>query len=183
MMLSSLIGSSGPTFFINTGARNNAAKIDESKPHQKRGIIIGLVGTRFHATGQMDHPICGLRRNKQDASAQDPRLTKIFRDFFDPDKASEGVKVYDTGYFQQTFDQTVYKGRIRISVETALLEADSRAAAEGVNAQLFLAGLGLGVWRELPQQLVWYFEEVAACIERLDLRHINVLNCRRTTCS
>ncbi|CAK1361479.1 hypothetical protein CB0940_03148 [Cercospora beticola] len=175
MMLSSLIGSSGPTFFINTGARNNAAKIDESKLHQKRGIIVGLVGNRFHATGQIDHPICGLGHNKKSAYAQDPRLTKIFRDFFDPDSTPEGVKMYDAGYFQQTFDKSVYKGRIRISIETALLEADSRAAAEEVKAHLFLAGLGLGVWRELPQQLQWYFEEVAACLKRLDPKHVNVL--------
>ncbi|PPJ55061.1 hypothetical protein CBER1_01543 [Cercospora berteroae] len=175
MMLSSLIGSSGPTFFINTGARNNAATIDESMPHQKRGIVVGLVGTRFHATGQIDHPICGLGHNKKSADAQDPRLTKIFRDFFDPDSTSEGVKVYDAGCFQQTIDKSVYKGRIRISMETALLEADRRAAAEGGKAHLFLAGLGLGVWRELPQQLPWYFEEVAACLERWDLKHVNVL--------
>lgn len=175
MMLSSLIGSSGPTFFINTGARNNAAKIDEAKLHQKRGIIVGLVGTRFHAKAQMDNPICGLIHNQKSAYAQDPRLTKIFRDFFDPESTSEGVKVYDAGHFQQTFDKSVYKGRIRISIETALLEADSRAAADGVKAHLFLAGLGLGVWRESAQQLQWYFEEVAACIKRLDLQHVNVL--------
>jgi hypothetical protein len=33
MMLSSLVGVSGPTFFINSSGRSNMGKIDPSKPH------------------------------------------------------------------------------------------------------------------------------------------------------
>jgi hypothetical protein len=40
MMLSSLLGTSGPTFFINTGDRKNVSRKDSKGTFQERGIII-----------------------------------------------------------------------------------------------------------------------------------------------
>ncbi|KAI5367599.1 hypothetical protein Slin14017_G026350 [Septoria linicola] len=83
---------------------------------------------------------------------------------FYPEHSPAGIKEYEhrtmKGVVWKSFDKDIYKGRIRVTIETALLAADDRAAFEGTKAHLFLAGLGLGV---------------ADCVERLDLRHINVL--------
>ena len=54
----------------------------------------------------------------------------------------------------------MYKARMRISIETLLLEADSRAQEEvsGRKAYVHLNGLRLGVWLYLlrgPDQLVY----------------------------
>ncbi|KAK4541625.1 hypothetical protein LTR36_007769 [Oleoguttula mirabilis] len=170
MMLSSLLGTSGPTFFINTGHRTNSAKIDAKTLHQDRGIIVGLVGARFAQPGHMD-AACILPPIKTHKSGyffrkQDAGLTKLFQEFFGgrPDGSE--------------FNVPVYKGRMRISIETLLLEADDRAAQAGTTAYVQLVGLGLGVWRHSPveeEQKVWYVEELTACLSRLDLRHVSTL--------
>ena len=47
IMLSSLLGVSGPSFFINTGDRYNRARPAPEGSCESRGIIVGLVGARF----------------------------------------------------------------------------------------------------------------------------------------
>lgn len=159
MMLASLLGTSGPSFFINSGKRENLAKIEPKVPHQERGIIVGLVGARFAQPGHMDAAII-LPPIKTDPKRfprkQDPGVTKLFQEFFGgrPDGSP--------------FNVPVYKGRMRISIETLLLEADDRAAQVGTTAYVQLVGLGLGVWRHEPveeEQKVWYVEEVGCLSE------------------
>ncbi|KAK5121654.1 hypothetical protein LTR85_004826 [Meristemomyces frigidus] len=170
MMLSSLLGTSGPTFFINTGHRKNCAKINPKAPHQDRGIFVGLVGARFAQLGHMDAacilPPIKTHKNTYFFSKQDPGLTKLFQDFFGG--RSDGSE----------FNLSIYKGRMRISIETLLLEADDRAAQAGTTAYVQLVGLGLGVWRHEEveeEQKVWYVEEGAACLSRLNLKHVTTL--------
>ncbi|KAF7186643.1 hypothetical protein HII31_12052 [Pseudocercospora fuligena] len=170
MMLASMLGTSGPTHFINAGHRNNRALIDSSIPHQDRGITIGLVGARFAAPGQMDHIICGLAQHWHGERLQDPGLTKIFREVFDPD--------YDEETFEEgKLNEKIYKSRIQLTIETALLEADDRAAAEGTTAHVFLPGLGLGVWRVSDIQIKWYFQALFDSLAWLDLKHVTSLEC------
>ncbi|EME87101.1 uncharacterized protein MYCFIDRAFT_172767 [Pseudocercospora fijiensis CIRAD86] len=170
MMLASMLGTSGPTHFINAGQRDSRAEIDPTVPHQDRGIIVGLVGARFDARGQMDHIICGLAQHWHGERLQDPELTKIFRKFFDPDYDEETFKEGD-------LNEKIYKGRIQLTIETALLEADDRAAAEGTTAHMFLPGLGLGVWRVSKIQIKWYFEALLDSLTWLDLKHVTTLEC------
>lgn len=42
-MLGSLLGVSGPSYFINDGARNNSGIVAAPGTFESRGIIIGLV--------------------------------------------------------------------------------------------------------------------------------------------
>lgn len=44
MMLSPLIGTSGPTYFINTVDRTNCGRKNPKGTFEERGIIVGLVG-------------------------------------------------------------------------------------------------------------------------------------------
>ncbi|RWS03153.1 hypothetical protein B4U79_11679 [Dinothrombium tinctorium] len=55
MQISALIGVSTPTYFINNGARDNAAIKDKSENYQETGIIVGLVGARFAKIGKMEY--------------------------------------------------------------------------------------------------------------------------------
>ncbi|KAF2771891.1 hypothetical protein EJ03DRAFT_357016 [Teratosphaeria nubilosa] len=162
MLLSSLLAVSGPTHFLNSGSRSNNAHPDPSKPHQPRGIIVGLVGPRLHQLGHMDHailcptPRVSKKKKKSVPRAQDPGFLG---------EAPDGT----------AFDVAMYKARLRISVETLLLEADDRAAQAGTTAYVQLAGLGLGVWRMLDEQARWFVEEVAACLARLRLKYVTTL--------
>ena len=166
MMLASLLGSSGPTFFINTGSRKNCAIIDPTIPHQDRRIIVGLVGARFAREGQMDHALMlpPIRNETLHLRQEDPGVAKIFHDFF-------GGK--PTG---GKFNTQVYKARIQISIETLLLEADDRAAQVANTAYVHLVGLGLGVWAlNRSVQCLMYVEVVMDCLEKLDLRYVSTL--------
>jgi hypothetical protein len=174
-----LLGCSGPSYFINRGTRDNKGLLEDSAHFQDSGIMVGLVGARFDSEGQMDHVVCGMNLSDEEATspcAQDPRLTQIFRDFFCPEHASSGTDPTQLSIVDERFIKDMYSGRIRVSIETALLEADDRAAEDQVKAHLYIAGLGLGVWQsDFTGQTKWYIDEVAASIERLDLRHVNVV--------
>lgn len=54
IMLSSLIGVSGQSYFINDGNRYNKGQPGQPGTFQPRGIIVGLVGARFERADQMD---------------------------------------------------------------------------------------------------------------------------------
>lgn len=54
IMLSSLIGVSGPSYFINDGNRYNKGQPGQQDTFQPRGVIIGLVGARFERPDRMD---------------------------------------------------------------------------------------------------------------------------------
>jgi hypothetical protein len=145
MMLSSFAGTSGPTFFINTGDRKNCARKDPTGTFEERGIIFGLVGPRFQKQGQMDAALmCApldraliktSRRRQQDSG-----VTKLFLKFFGCDKLPGS---------SSRFNHEVYKSRIRFTIETLLLAADDHAAAADQTADVHLVGLGLGVVSKL----------------------------------
>lgn len=59
MMMASLLGTNGPTPFINEGACDNVGELYPDTPHEDRGVMIGLVGARFDAPGQMNSVLCG----------------------------------------------------------------------------------------------------------------------------
>ena len=54
IMLASLLGVSGPSFFINDGSRYNSGKPAKPGTFESRGVIIGLVGARFERADRMD---------------------------------------------------------------------------------------------------------------------------------
>ncbi|KAF1989998.1 hypothetical protein K402DRAFT_390322 [Aulographum hederae CBS 113979] len=167
MMLASLIGASGPTYFINTGERKNRAVIDKKTPHEERGIIVGLVGPRLSRPGRMDSVHIYQDPPKYER-LQHPALSNIFRRWLAPTASP----LKDNN---DAFDVDVYRGRIRISLETFLYEADDRAAQEGKTAYAQLTGLGLGVWKQHPEQPTWFMQEVLSVLKTIRLEHISTL--------
>ncbi|KAI1496959.1 hypothetical protein F5X99DRAFT_45771 [Biscogniauxia marginata] len=144
MMLGSLVGVSGPSFFINNGCRDNYATLGKSGTFEPRGIIIGLVGARFERPDRMDS-VHILRRATN--PRQHPELTQIFEQFFGSARDERA-----------RFDIPMYKARMRIPIDMLLLEANERAEAAGKDAYVYVVGLGLGVWQFDSRQTTAYVE-------------------------
>ena len=162
MMLGSLLGVSGYSYFINSGDRHNRGSEGLPGTFEPRGIIIGLVGARVEREDRMDS--VHILRSSVETPHQDPRLSKIFQDFFGAGKRQEN-----------RFDSFMYKKRIRITIDILLLEANTRAKDAGRSAHTYVVGLGLGVWKASRHQNQYYIEEFAAALQNLSLPHIRTL--------
>ncbi|KAI0141832.1 hypothetical protein GGR57DRAFT_486506 [Xylariaceae sp. FL1272] len=135
MMLSSLIGVSGPSHFINDGNRHNAGKIGVPGSYEPSGYIMGLVGARFERPDVMDS-IHMLPTRADKPPKQHPELSKIFQTFF----------LGRHKHMVNGLDHMMYLARMQHTAELMLLEANARASEEGKRAYVYVVGLGLGVW-------------------------------------
>ncbi|KAI0427187.1 hypothetical protein F5Y09DRAFT_38224 [Xylaria sp. FL1042] len=165
IMLSSLIGVSGPSFFINDGRRDNIGlpgKVGEFEP---RGVIIGLVGARFERKDRMDSAFV----SQDDGNPiQHPELRDMFFDFFGQRRNPA-----------LTFDDAVYKARIHVTADILFLDASQRAKAAGKKAYVYVVGLGLGVWawHGSDNQSLLYVEAFIESLNQLgdSLSHIGIV--------
>ncbi|KAL6711191.1 hypothetical protein ACN47E_005722 [Coniothyrium glycines] len=160
IMLSSLIGVSGHSFFINDGNRYNHGKPGRSGTFQDRGVIIGLVGARFERMNQMD----SIYILSGEAHRPHPELQSLFRNFFGGSSS--------TG---SSFNKDLYMGRMRIPIDILLLEANARAKEAGAKAYTYVVGLGLGVWQYEPLQATIYIDTFTRALQDLHLPHISTL--------
>ncbi|KAF2822805.1 hypothetical protein CC86DRAFT_72328 [Ophiobolus disseminans] len=160
IMLSSLIGVSGPSYFINDGNRYNSGIPGRPGTFQERGVIVGLVGARFERQDRMDSIFMLPSASKH----QDPRLTSLFHSFF-------GVVRDET----TPFDKDMYMARIRITAELFLLEANDRAKKKEQKAYAYIVGLGLGVWEHHGDQPSLYIDTFTAALASLSLPNISTL--------
>lgn len=166
IMLSSLLGVSGPSFFINTGSRGNCARPAPEGSFQNRGIIVGLVGARFEREYRMDsvHVLPPPRAGEKTLPLQDPAVSAMIQNFFG---ASRDPTL--------DFDVAMYKARCRVTAEMFLLEANARAKEAGTKAWAYVVGLGLGVWQYYHQQREWYVSIFAEVIAELQLESIGTV--------
>ncbi|KAI1426395.1 hypothetical protein F5Y12DRAFT_279470 [Xylaria sp. FL1777] len=165
IMLSSLIGVSGPSFFINDGRRTNVGNPGKAGDFEPRGVIVGLVGPRFERKDRMDSAfVLKDSRNPR----QHPELRGIFLDFFGRSKDRSSA-----------FDEGIYMARIRIAADILFLEASQRAKAVGKKAYVYVVGLGLGVWawRGIGNQALLYVEAFIESLNQLgdSLSHIGTV--------
>lgn len=152
MMLSALVGVSGPSYFINDGNRNNRARPGASGTFEERGVIIGLVGARFERPDRMEAtyilpPVENPRMH--------PELLGIWQKFL-------GIQPTDP---DTTFNEVAYQARIRITAEMLLWEANRRAGDVSKKAYVHIVGLGLGVWQVMKEQAQLYVEVFAQIVE------------------
>ncbi|CZT20118.1 uncharacterized protein RCC_05975 [Ramularia collo-cygni] len=162
IMLSSLIGVSGPSHFINSGSRYNGGVLDPVGTFEERGIIIGLVGARFERGDRMDSV---FMLPAVESPRQHPELTRLFFEFFGVERG-EGVR---------GFDVEVYKARIRITANVLLLEANARAKDDGRTAYVYVVGLGLGVWERDRRQAEVYVQTFGEAIEELEIGSVSTV--------
>jgi hypothetical protein len=160
IMMSSLIGVSGSSYFINDGNRYNSAVPGKPGTFQERGVIVGVVGARFERRDRMDSIFVLASESKY----QDPRVTTLFESFFGVEKSGTAK-----------FDKTMYMARIRITAEMFLLEANERARKQDKKAHAYVVGLGLGVWEHHADQPSFYIDTFAAVLDELSFPNISTL--------
>ncbi|KAF2770701.1 hypothetical protein EJ03DRAFT_326330 [Teratosphaeria nubilosa] len=165
IMLGSLIGVAGSSYFINDGNRYNCGQEGRKGTYEERGVIVGLVGARFERLDQMDsvHILNGVGIEPK----MHPELSRIVQEEFFGVEKDRDVK----------FDARMYRERIRITAEILLLEANARAEVAGKMAWTYVVGLGLGVWQYhgYSKQPEAYADAFAAAMEELDLPHVGVV--------
>ncbi|EMC93748.1 hypothetical protein BAUCODRAFT_150002 [Baudoinia panamericana UAMH 10762] len=162
IMLGSLLGVSGPSYFINDGNRYNRGRPGAPGTFEQRGIIVGLVGARFERPDRMDSAFI-LRSTGHARMESEPRL--LFEDFL-------GVRRIPGNL---DFDESLYKARMRITIDVLLLEANARAKEADKNAYVYVVGLGLGVWEVNQRQAEYYVEAFATALSKLELAHVGTL--------
>lgn len=168
IMLSSLLGVSSPSHFINDGDRFNKGRRGKPGEFEPRGIIIGLVAARLERRDRMDSayiepPVSNPR--------QHPELHHIFRNFFarvrgDGSLAKSGAPSVKTTA-DPGFDVDMYKARMRTTIDILLLEANARAQDAGTKAYIHVVGLGLGVWQIREEQATYYVETFTEALNQL----------------
>jgi hypothetical protein len=162
IMLSSLVGVSGWTYFINDGGRWNKSRPGPRNSFQERGVIVGLVGARFERKGRMDS-IFVLPSSEATNTGMDNGLSTLFESFFGVERNEE------------KFNRDMYQARMRITVDMFLLEANARAKEGGRKAYAYVVGLGLGVWQYHSDQAELYVDTFTAALTSLSLPHISTL--------
>lgn len=165
IMLGSLLAVSSPSYFINQGDRYNSGIPGKPGDFEPRGIIMGLVGSRFERQDHMDSPyIQPSIANPR----QHPELNKIFREFFSVDGGGRSTQSPAKDRTRTPdFDIDMYKARTRITAEILLLEADARAHDVEKKAYVYVVGLGLGVWQIDRGQPTYYIEAFAEALDQL----------------
>ncbi|TKX20206.1 hypothetical protein C1H76_7595 [Elsinoe australis] len=148
MMISSLIGVSGYTPYLNDGNRHNRGVLSTPQSIQHEGIQVGLVGARFERKGRMD---CVYE------SISEPTGFPFLR------------------YFGGAHFEDRYKARIRVTIETLLMEAEIRGAEAQKKVYVHVVGLGLGVWAVRTEQSRWYVEVFSQCLAEMKTSWIGLL--------
>lgn len=108
-------------------------------------------------------------RSRVESPRQHSDLDRIFRNFFKAPR-SGNVKqdpAGDMAKMPHNFDGEMYKGRIRITVDILLQEANARAKEVSQSAYVVIVGLGLGVWKINRYQNQYFVETFTEAIREL----------------
>ena len=169
MQISALLGVAVPTLFINKGHRQNKGIYEEySKNYTKKGIYVGLVGTRFEREELMEyqHIIINKIQNTKEkgyglSDKNEYKLTMWERfygeNFPTYEDAQKNIDRYVPISDNKYFNKSIYKTRIKMSVLPFLMHANDVAIKEEKKAYCQVVGLGLGVWavaKELQTKLM-----------------------------
>ncbi|HEV8051461.1 MAG TPA: DUF4804 domain-containing protein [Parachlamydiaceae bacterium] len=194
MAIAALLGVSVPTHFINNGNRYNLGEKDPTGAYEEKGVYTALVGARFEKPGLMEwqHMIITAHQNtefngygekleKQNLSQQNPQqqLLAIWEKFYGhrfptneeatADQTGNYIPIGNGAYL----NKAVYKERMRMSIETFLIDANQRGMEQGKKAYVHAVGLGLGVWQISPAQAKLMIEVYAETLSNCQLAHIS----------
>jgi Domain of unknown function (DUF4804) len=184
--IAALFGVSSPTYFINSGARDNMGRPGADGEFTARGVYVGLVGPRFEVPDQMESRFmiaskryCTAARGygyHRTPTIHNQAILQMWARFYDCKDQETGIYGFpvcsDTiGSFR--FD--LYDRRIRLTLETFLLEAEARGRNVNRRVHAFIVGLGLGVWQYDHRQKGAFVEALIATIEILSLPHVHIV--------
>lgn len=190
--LSAMMIMSSHTEFINDGSRDNKG-IVSSDPEavQPRGVIVGVVGSRFQRAGVMEYQdivVTPLQNNMDngygpatEGTTEERRGLRVawarfYGEEYLPlyEEAVKRLKSKENKRYvvvpvsrQYVFDVENYMKRTLLSVEMILLEANSRAERQNTTAFLHVVGFGLGVWRTLQDQELYFLKTFEIAIGKM----------------
>jgi len=183
--ISTLLGVSSPTYFINSGGRNNCGNVGKKGEFEERGIYIALVGARFEKLDQMESRF--IIQDKElwtpergygfytIPKTQEQFLLQMWARFYGI-KNEDGVFGFPVVTKESTeIDMERYKTRTGITLETFLLEANSRGEESVKKVHAFLVGLGLGVWQFTPDQKLAYIESLIHVISNISIPMVEII--------
>ncbi|KAF2207043.1 hypothetical protein CERZMDRAFT_115393 [Cercospora zeae-maydis SCOH1-5] len=163
IMLGSLIGVSGPSYFINQGGRSNNGKRQQKDTFEERGIIIGLVGPRFERDDRMDS---AFMYDPVKQPRMHPQLNTIFRDALAQhhNHGLDSAHVVTDYYYLRVF----YTASLLLHEATRRAKVDTRRR----RAHVYVVGLGLGVWAPYDRDVTeLYMHAFTMAIRRLPTDH------------
>ncbi|XP_014478747.1 PREDICTED: uncharacterized protein LOC106746556 isoform X2 [Dinoponera quadriceps] len=190
--LSAMMVVSSHTEFINDGARKNRGVVSSDPDAvQPRGVIMGVVGTRFEKARVMEYQdilITSLQNTVDNGygpvvkggTAEEKRgLLVLWAKFYGEDyhllyeEVVKRIKAKDNRRYLSLASQTVfdienYMKRTLLSVEIILLEANTRAEKQNTTAFLHVVGFGLGVWRVIRDQEVYFLKTFEIAIKKMN---------------
>ena len=196
--LSAMLAMSSHTEFINDGSRENRGVVSTDPDSvQPRGVIIGVVGTRFGRPRAMEYQdilITPLQntadngygpspsRNAEDKHGLRAVWAKFYGEEYHPlyEETVKRIKSKENKRYLSLTSQTVfdienYMKRTLLTVEIILLEANTRAEKQNTTAFLHVVGFGLGVWRVIQDQEVYFLKTFEIAIRKMNkkLRYIS----------
>ncbi len=202
MPISAMVSLSSPTHFINNGSKDNQGIKGEEGSYEKKGIYVGMVGARFEKPGYMEWrhmivspkqntPKNGYGRQGKEEAAQKFKFLEIWAKFYEEGKREEHYfPAYDdvlkdkTGKFLKIkknifLNTSVYKKRIRMSLEPFFIDANERAKDKKKQAYVIVEGIGLGVWKIAKEQSNLMLEVCAEILNDYEFPNISDINfCR-----
>ncbi|XP_018351329.1 PREDICTED: uncharacterized protein LOC108753876 isoform X2 [Trachymyrmex septentrionalis] len=187
--LSAMMVVSSHTEFINDGSRNNRGIVScDPDTVQPRGIIMSVVGTRFKKYMEYQDIAITPQQNNIDngyGSAMDGTFeekrgmrvlwAKFYGEDYHPlyDETVKNMKSKENRRYisfrnKLIFDIENYMKRTLLSVEIILLEANSRAEKQNTTAFLHVVGFGLGVWKIIEDQEVYFLKTFEIAIKKMN---------------
>ncbi|XP_032675336.1 uncharacterized protein LOC116846058 isoform X2 [Odontomachus brunneus] len=189
--LSAMMVVSSHTEFINDGARKNRGVVSSDPDAvQPRGVIMGVIGTRFAKPRVMEYQdilITPLQNNADngygpavEGTAEEKHgMRVLWANFYGEDyhplyeEIVKRVKAKDNRRYLSLASQTVfdienYMKRTLLSVEIILLEANTRAEKQNTTAFLHVVGFGLGVWKIIQDQEVYFLKTFEIAIRKMN---------------
>ncbi|XP_022921142.2 uncharacterized protein [Onthophagus taurus] len=201
--LSAFLSVSSYTYFINDGNRRNKGILEEDRTKiEDEGIIMGLIGTRLVKRNVMEYqdiiidkeqnvagngygPTFAPTINSMYAGFYD-KINMTYREFLSSEFNKDSVNFKMLGN-DNYFDNLTYSKRISLTVDTFLIEANTRAKQSNKFAYVHLVGIGLGVWMKSTHQLDVFTRTVSQRIISLgahlhnisdvDLSYIQAVSC------
>lgn len=203
MAVSALLGVSSPTFFINSGSRDNCGA--KNLMCEREGIIVGLVGARFELAGVMEHTYCIASKLSAEETGfgvnapsdkENTQLIRMWANFYGEEsntiptfndvltyiKKNPNQNRYDKLSTNVYFNVALYKKRVRVTIETFLTEANARAEQAAKEndmktvAYCHVVGLGLGVWEINDKQGLYMVQEFENVLASCDFPAISDIN-------
>lgn len=193
-----MMAMSSHTEFINNGSRDNEGVVSTDPDSvQPRGVIIGVVGSRFERpivmeyqdiliTPQQNTVDNGYGSQTSGSSEEKHELRVLWAKFYGEEyhplyeEAVKRLKAKDNKRYLSINNQTIfdienYMKRTLLTVEIILLEANTRAEKQNTTAFLHVVGFGLGVWKVIQDQEIYFLKTFEIALRKMNkkLRYVS----------